>query len=133
MSLMQTAYMRRKKLVALLKQRPGYEVVYLLIQSDRRRKELAEYSDSDGGTLQRWLDKAERKGLVTRDVFLDHNEEKCVEYSLDCDIPPDLVSVILDRGGHGPRDNRDFADTAGVHHWSDPYSLDTNENSSGDD
>jgi len=130
---MQTIYMRKRKLAALLKKRPGYEVVYLLIQSDRRRKELAEYSDFDGGTLQRWLDKAEQEGLVTRDVFLDDDEEKCVEYSLDCAIPPDVVSVILNRGGNGPRDTQDFTDAASIHHWDDPYSLDTNENPSGDD
>lgn len=115
--------MHKEDIKHLLKQRPGYEVVFLLLQGDQRQKELAAYADTDGGTLLRWLDRAEEEGLIARDVFL-RDEEKHVEYSLDCSIPSELITVIEDRGGSGPRNaHGGFADTAGVHHWNDSHSL----------
>lgn len=115
--------MERREIIDLLKQRPGYEVVYLLLQSDSRRRELAEYADADGGTLQRWLDRAESEGLVKKNTFL-RDDEKVVEYSLDCTIHTELIPIIETRGGDGPRDTHDtFADTAGVHHWFDQHDL----------
>ena len=117
--------MDRDEIVELLKQRPGYEVVYLLLESDQQRRELASYTNRDGGTLQRWLKQAEGAGLVEKEAVL-RNGEPQVRYSLTCDIPDDLHDVIVDRGGHGPRDKRNvFADTASVHHWRDSHSLDS--------
>lgn len=115
--------MDKGDIIDLLKQRPGYEVAFLLLQSDQRRNELAAYAGTDGGTLQRWLNLAEQEGFITKNTFL-RNEEKHVEYSLDCSIPSELISVIEKRGGDGPRDTRiEFADTAGVHHWNDSHSF----------
>jgi len=115
--------MDKEDIIDLLKQRPGYEVAFLLLQSNQRRNELAAYAGTDGGTLQRWLNLAEQEGLIAKKTFL-RNEEKHVEYSLDCSIPSDLISVIEKRGGDGPRDTRKgFADTAGVHHWNDSHSF----------
>lgn len=117
--------MRREEIIELLKQRPGYETVYLLLDSDRQRRELANYTDRDGGTLQRWLDQAVESGLVRKEAVLrDGNSQ--VRYSLACEIPDDLHDVIEQRGGHGLRNQRrSFADTAAVHHWDDAYSLDS--------
>jgi hypothetical protein len=116
--------MRRQEIVELLKQRPGYEAVYLLLDSDRQRRALAEYTNRDGGTLQRWLDDAIEAGLVQKEAVLRDGDPQ-VRYSLACEIPDDLHDVIEQRGGHGPRDHRsNFADTAAVHMWNDPYSLD---------
>lgn len=115
--------MERDTITDLLKTRPGYEIVYLLLQSDQRQKDLAAYVDQDGGTLHRWLAEAEQEGLISRDTYLRDND-KYVEYSLACTIPSDLISIIEDRGGNGPRDTRsNFADTAGCHVWTDPHSL----------
>lgn len=115
--------MYKEDIIDLLKQRPGYEVVFLLLQGDQRQNELAAYADTDGGTLLRWLDRAEQEGLITRKVFLK-NDDKHVEYSLYCSIPSELITVIEDRGGSGPRNaHGGFADTAGVHHWNDQHSL----------
>ncbi|WP_123537905.1 hypothetical protein [Halosimplex salinum] len=115
--------MRKEDIIDLLKQRPGYEVVFLLLQSDQRRKELAAYAGTDGGTLQRWLSLAEQEGFIAKDTFLS-NDEKHVEYSLDCSIPSELISLIEERGGNGPRDTRtEFADTAGIHHWNNSNSF----------
>jgi DNA-binding HxlR family transcriptional regulator len=115
--------MKKEDIIGLLKQRPGYEVVFLLLQSDQRRKELAAYAGTDGGTLQRWLSLAEQQGFISKDTFL-RNDEKHVEYSLDCSIPSELVSLIEERGGSGPRDTRtEFADTAGIHHWNNSNSF----------
>jgi DNA-binding HxlR family transcriptional regulator len=115
--------MNKADITKLLKQRPGYEVVFLLLQSDQRRKELAAYVGTDGGTLQRWLSLAEQEGLIRKNTYL-RDDEKHVEYSLDCSIPSELMPIIEDRGGSGPRDTQDdFADTVKVHHWSDDYSI----------
>jgi DNA-binding HxlR family transcriptional regulator len=115
--------MKNEDIVELLKQRPGYEVVFLLLQSDQRRKELAAYAGTDGGTLQRWLNLAEEEDFIVKNTIL-RNDEKHVEYSLNCHIPSELVSIIKERGGSGPRDTRTaFADTAGVHHWNDSNSF----------
>ncbi|WP_152422420.1 hypothetical protein [Halorubrum californiense] len=116
--------MRTSDIVDLLDLRPGYEVVYLLLQSSRRRQELAEYANTNGGILQRWLERAEEEELITKDVSL-RNEEKYVEYSLNCVIPTELLAPIEARGGCGPRKSRDsFADGPSGHHWlDDPYSL----------
>lgn len=115
--------MDQETVIRLLKKRPGYEVVYLLLQSDQRRKQIAVYVGTDGGTLQRWLDDAEEEGLISKQTFL-HNEEKYVEYSLASTIPSDLRAVIEDRGESGPRDTRtDFANTASIHRWNDPHEI----------
>jgi DNA-binding HxlR family transcriptional regulator len=115
--------MDKRDIIDLLKQRPGYEVVFLLLQSDQRRNELAAYAGTDGGTLQRWLNRAEQEDLIAKDTFL-RNDEKHVEYSLACSIPSELIPIIKKRGGNGPRDTRiEFADTAGVHNWNDPDSF----------
>ena len=115
--------MDKEDIIDLLKQRPGYEVVFLLLQSDQRWNELAAYTGTSGGTLQRWLNLAEQEGFIAKDTFL-HNDEKHVEYSLDCSIPSELISIIEKRGGSGPRDARiEFADTAGIHHWNDSQSF----------
>jgi hypothetical protein len=116
--------MRRQEIVELLKQRPGYEAVYLLLDSDRQRREIAEYTNRDGGTLQRWLDDAIEAGLIEKEAVLrDGNSQ--VRYSLACEIPDDLHDVIEQRGGHGPRNQRsNFADSIAAHVWRDPYSLD---------
>jgi len=115
--------MDKEDIIDLLKQRPGYEVVFLLLQSDQRRKELAAYAGTDSGTLQRWLNLAEQEGFIAKDTSL-RNDEKHVEYSLDCSIPSELVPIVEKRGGSGPRDTRnEFADTAGIHHWNDSHSF----------
>lgn len=115
--------MDEKTVIRLLKKRPGYEVVYLLLQSDQRRKRIAAYVGTDGGTLQRWLTEAEEEGLISKRTFL-RNEKKHVEYSLASTIPPALRDVIEDRGGSGQRDMRtDFADTASIHCWNDPHEM----------
>ena len=93
------------------------------MRSDRQRKELAEYTDRNGGTLERWLQRAEHEGFVVKEAVLDEGHLRA-KYSLACWIPKDLREVVNDRGGHGPRDKRQiFADTAAVHYWDDTHSF----------
>ena len=119
--------MHKADVIKLLKQKPGYELVYLLLQSDQRRKELAEHAGYDGGTLQRWLQRAEKEGLVKKHKSI-RNDEEYVEYSLACSIPSELIPIIEARGGAGPRAPRsDYADFGTIQEWIDPYSLETEE------
>lgn len=104
--------------------RPGYEVVYKLLNSHRcRRKDLADHAGTGGGSLDRWLAEAEDAGLIHRESFL-RDDEKVVEYSLKVEIPRDLVFVVYRRGKDGPRTQRsDFADLGKPHYWDDDYQL----------
>lgn len=116
--------MERDKIIDLLNQRPGYEVVYLLIKSERcRRIKLGEYVGTSGGTLERWLKRAKMEGLVRKHTFIQA-DEKVVEYSLACSIPSDLIPIIKNRGGSGPRDEHGkFADVQGQNYWVDEHDL----------
>lgn len=118
--------MEYDKAVRLLKKRPGYEAVYKLRQSDQRREDLGQYVGTDGGTLQRWINEAEDAGLISVEKILSDEEIHTV-ISLAQSIPDQLVSIVEDRGGKGPRDSvKGFADVAGpsnTHHWDDNHSL----------
>lgn len=120
------ANMEHEEIVRLLKQRPGYEAVYKLRQSDQRRKDLAQYVGTSGGTLQRWIADADAAGLISTEKDLV-DDEVYVEISLSECIPDELVQVVEDRGGRGPRDDLgQFADIGGpsaMHHWKDSHSL----------
>ncbi|WP_435180529.1 hypothetical protein [Halorussus sp. AFM4] len=123
--------MRRNDIIDLLKKKPGYEIVYLLLRGPQRRQDLADHIRADGGTLERWLNAASNKGLVTISADLRMNpqtqvEEKYVEVTLNRDIPDDLISVIESRGRRGFRNSvPEFTDTGVVHHWDDPHTLET--------
>lgn len=121
--------MRRNDTIELLKKKPGYEVVYLLLRGPQRRQDLADHIDADGGTLARWLDAASNEGLVTISADLrtspqTHVAEKYVEVTLNRTIPDDLIPVIESRGSRGFRTSvPEFTDTGVIHRWNDPHSL----------
>jgi len=122
--------MRRDDIINLLKKKPGYEIVYLLLRGPQRRQNLADHVGTDGGTLARWLRAASNEGLVTISIELRTNpqtqvKEKHVEVTLNCDLPDDLIPVIESRGRRGSRNTVEgFADKADVHIWDeDLYSL----------
>ena len=113
----------------LLAKRPGYEAVHLLLQSDQRRQDIVDYvetsSDISGGTVQRWLEAAQREGLVSAKLCTENGKHQ-VLYSLNIDLSTELQEVIHKRGEKGGRDpDPGHADVANFSHWSDDYSIDS--------
>jgi len=119
--------MDSKTLGDLLEKKPGYEAVYLLLESDRRRQDIVNYvetaNDISGGTVQRWLEAAEREGLISPRLCTK-NGKKEVLYSLDIDLSIQLENAINKRGGKGGRDSDpNHADVPNFSYWSDDHSI----------
>lgn len=113
---------------SLIERKPGYETLYLLLQSPRRRSEISDYSNCEGGTFDNWLTDAEAAGLISIEESLRDNE-RYLEVSLDCKIPKTVARVIVQRGRHGSRKNyADHQDYANTRIWTDDISLDHIQN-----
>lgn len=122
--------MQRSEIKELLEQKPGYEIVYKLLQEGAQREQkLAEYVGTDGGTLNRWLHDAVESGLIeldaeTRICSQKRKKETYVEASLASPIPDDFIPVINDRGSFGPRDTgQSFIDAGRNKYWNDDHDL----------
>lgn len=115
--------MENHTLYKLLRQRPGFEVVHLLLLSDQYREDIATYVDTDGGTLQRWIDAAESAGLISLRFEREKNGPALI-VSLDTQLNDSCKEIIHSRGGAGPRgENRNHADVPNYDKWMDNYSL----------
>lgn len=118
--------MDEDRIRTILKKKPGYEAVYLLLQSEQRRKDIVEYvetnSDISGGTIDRWLDTAVDSGLISPEIRSKDGRRDIV-YSLAVKLSPSLREEIIHRGGDGGRDNSDeHADNEGVTRYNDKFS-----------
>ena len=119
--------MDNKTLYELLKKKPGYEAVYLLLQSDQRRQDIVDYvetsDDISGGTVQRWLEVAQREGLISTKLCTENGRHE-VLYSLDIDLSTEVKNAVHKRGGKGGRDpDPAHMDVSNISHWFDDYSI----------
>lgn len=119
--------MDNNTLSELLEKKPGYEAVYLLLQSDQRRQDIVNYvetaNDISGGTIQRWLEVAQREGLISAKLCTENGSQE-VLYSLEIDLSNEIKKTIRKRGGKGGRDSdSDHADVPNFSHWSDDHSI----------
>lgn len=119
--------MNDKTLYNLLEKTPGYEAVYLLLQSDQRRQDIVDYvetsNDIGGGTVQRWLETAQREGLISTKLCTENGKHQ-VLYSLDINLTTKFKNAVRKRGGKGGRNpDPDHADVPNFSHWSDDHSI----------